>query len=109
MEVIQAEKLAEEREQVARDYAKHRYKASKAYIELMTYVIAELPELKKKRRSIGKEMAILETCAINEQAKKAHDEWELHTSQYKALERVIDAKSDRVGLARSIWKAERSV
>jgi hypothetical protein len=67
---------------------------------------AELPGIRAEKRNCGVEMAYIMLMERNEAAKEFYGEWQKEESNYKGLERMLEAYESRIMLEMSIAKRQ---
>ena len=109
IEITDLQKLTDDHIAFAEEYRIARIKASKAKEQFYIIFSSILPEIRKEKRNIGQEMAIIEAIRIHEVAKDLWRDWQKYEAEYKGLEKLIEALKSKISLNQSImkWAAEK--
>ena len=102
--VHQLSEIASKQVEIAERYSKVRLESAKAESSLKIILTASLGELRKSKKNVGVEFAILMLCEENEVAKRLYSEWITKEAEYKGLERLLDARSSQLIFEQSVMK-----
>lgn len=107
MEISKIYEIEEESKKVvslAHDYLVNRKVAGETKSDLDVLLAAEIITLRKKKPNIGYEMALIMLMADNPEARELYKKHIIHESNYKAIEKLIDAMQSKISLFQSILK-----
>lgn len=97
-------KLAQSQRDIADRYAKARELSGKAETDLKIIVASKINEMRKEKKNIGIEMAVLSIIDSDSVAKGLYEEWHKNEAIYKGLERVLDANGSSLIFEQSLMK-----
>jgi hypothetical protein len=98
--------LAKDQAKRAEEYCQARRKAGQAKVALDLMLTAQLPDIRAEKRNVGIEMAYTMLMERNEAAKEFFEIWQKEESNYKGLEKMLEAYASRIMLEMSILKRQ---
>jgi len=96
--------LATKQIELAQEYKDARVKAVDAKVKLNLLLVAHLKEIRKEKKSVGMEMAVLMLLEREQEAKKFYHAYEYFTYTYKGLEKLIEAHQNKISAIQSEMK-----
>jgi hypothetical protein len=88
----------------AEKYAQARERAGRAESQLKIILASKLKNIRKEKKNVGIDMAILMLCEDDEVARKLSKELIEQEAIYKGLERVLDAVASVLIFEQSLMK-----
>lgn len=85
-------------------YAQARKEAGEAEADLKILLAPALKEMRKTKKNLGVEMAVLFFIAENEIARNLYEIWIKQEAIYKGLEKILDSYSAKLIMEQSIMK-----
>ncbi len=96
--------LAAKQVETANRYADARKESGLAETNLKILLTAHLKEFRGNKKNIGIEMAIFMLCEDSEPARYFYKEWQNKESEYKGLEKILEATASQLIFEQSIMK-----
>lgn len=96
--------IAQEQRKHAENYADARKKAGVAKVSLELLLTAGLPSIRKEKKNVGIEMAMMMLMEFDLEARKFYKEWQEQEAIYKGLEKLLEAHATRISFEQSVLK-----
>ena len=90
--------------ELAEKYFHLREEAGIANTEFDILLTAELPAIRQERKGIGYDMACLVLMEDDEVARNLYKEWKIKESQYKGLEKLMEAYNSKIIMEMALSK-----
>jgi len=97
-------KLADHQIKLAREYVNKRRIAGDLKTEIELLVTANLGDIRGSKKNVGYDMAVLMLLEMQPQFKETYRNFRAAESDYKGLEKLIEAHQSKISLEQSIMK-----